>query len=49
MLPIHEQLSKLDINKTQMYFDATSLYPSAIWDTDSVYPKKDLVIHLNLM
>ena len=39
MLPIHKELSKLDSNKTQMDFDATSLYPSAIWDEKSVYPK----------
>ena len=38
-LPIHKKLSKLDSNKTQMDFDATSLYPSAIWDQNSVYPK----------
>ena len=39
MLPIHEELSKLDSNKTQMDFDATSLYQSAMWDENSVYPK----------
>ena len=39
MLPIHKELSKLDSNKTQMDFDATSLYPSAVWDENSVYPK----------
>ena len=39
MLPIHKTLSKLDSNKTQVDFDATSLYPSAMWDEDSVYPK----------
>ena len=39
MLPIHQELSKLDLNKTQMDFDATSLYPSAMWDKNSVYPK----------
>ena len=39
MLPIHEQLSKSDLNNTQMDFAATSLVPSAIWDKDSVYPK----------
>ena len=39
MLPIHQELSKLDSNKTQMAFDATSLYPSAMWDKNSVYPK----------
>ena len=39
MLPIHKELSKLDSNKTQMDFDATSLYPSAMWDEKSIYPK----------
>ena len=39
MLPIHKELSKLDSKKTQMDFDATSLYPSAMWDENSVYPK----------
>ena len=39
MLPIHKELSKLDSNKTQMNFDAKSLYPSAMWDKKSVYPK----------
>ena len=38
-LPIHKELSKLDSNKTQMDFDATSFYPSAMWDENSVYPK----------
>ena len=39
MLPFHKELSKLNINKTQMDFDATSLYPSAMWDKKSVYLK----------
>ena len=39
MLPIHEELSKLGSNKTQMDYDATSLYPSAMWDENAVYPK----------
>ena len=39
MLPIHKKLSKLDSKKTQMSYDATSLYPSAMWDCNSVYPK----------
>ena len=39
MLPIHEQLSKLDLKNTQLDFDATPLYASAIMDNDSVYPK----------
>ena len=30
ILPIRERLSKLDLNKTQMDYDATSLYPSAM-------------------
>ena len=32
MLATHEQLSKLDLNNTQMDFDATIVYPSAAWD-----------------
>ena len=39
ILSIHQKLSKLDLNKTQMDFDAVSLYPSAMWDEKSVYPK----------
>ena len=39
MLPIHEELSKLDLKKTQMDFHARSLYPSAMWDRNSVYSK----------
>ena len=41
MLPIHKELSKLDLKKTQMDFDATSLYPSAMWDENSIYPKTE--------
>ena len=39
MLPFHKKLSKLDSNKTQMCYDGNSLYPSAMWDCESVYPK----------
>ena len=39
MLAIDKQLSKLDLNATQMVFDATSLYPSAMCDKNSVYPR----------
>ena len=39
IVPIHKKLSKLVSNKTQTDFDATSLYPSAMWDENSVYPK----------
>ena len=38
-LPIHKKLQKLDLNDVMMDFDATSLYPSAMWDKSSVYPK----------
>ena len=39
MLPILKQLSKLDLSNTQMDSDATNLYPSAMWDEKSVFPK----------
>ena len=39
MLPIPKELSELDSSKTPMDYDATSLYPSAMWDQNSVYPK----------
>ena len=39
MFSILKELSKLNSNKTQMDFDATSIYPSAMWDENSVYPK----------
>ena len=39
MLPIHQKLSNLNSNKSQLDCDATSLYPSAMWDENSVYPK----------
>ena len=41
MLPIHKELSKLDSNKTQMNYDGNSLYPSAMWDEKSTYPKTE--------
>ena len=39
MLSVHKELSKLDSNKTQMGYDGNSLYPSAMWDEKSTYPK----------
>ena len=39
MVSIHKELSKLNSNKTQMDFDATSLYPSAMLHENSVYLK----------
>ena len=38
-LPIHEHLQKLNPNDAMMDFDASYLYPSAMWDKNSVYPK----------
>ena len=43
MLPIHKELSKLDSNNTQTDYDANSLYPSAMWGENSVYPKIETV------
>ena len=39
MLQNHKELSKLESNKIQMDYDATSLYPNAMWDEKPVYPK----------
>ena len=40
MLPIHKELSKIDLKKTQMDFDSTSLYyRRAMGDHISVCPK----------
>ena len=39
MSPIYKELSKLSSNKTQMDYDANSLYPSALWNENSVYPE----------
>ena len=41
MLRIHKELSKLNLKKTQVCYDGISLYPSAMWDCNSVYPKKE--------
>ena len=38
-LAIHKKLQKLNLNEVTMDFDATSLYPSAMWHENSVYPK----------
>ena len=35
----YEKLKKLDINDVLMNFDATSLYPSVMWDNESIYPR----------
>ena len=38
-LPIHEKLQKSNLNDVMMDFGAISLYPSAMWDKKSVFPK----------
>ena len=38
-LPIHDKLKKLDLNNVMMDFDATSLYPSAMYDEKTAYSK----------
>ena len=38
-LPIREHSQKLNLNDVMMDFDASSLYPSAMWDKNSVYPE----------
>ena len=40
-LPIHKKIQKLNHDDVMMDFDATSLYPSAMWDENSVYPKRE--------
>ena len=36
---MHGKLQKLNLDNVMMDFDATSLYHSAMWDENSVYPK----------
>ena len=38
-LPIHQLIKQLKINELLWDFDCVSLYPSALWDPKSVYPK----------
>ena len=40
-IKLHNRLSKLNLNNTQMNFDATKLCPSAMYDENSVYPKME--------
>ena len=53
ILPIQGQLSKLVLKRTQMDFDATSFYPPAMWNNDSVYPKVEsgytFTPHMNMI
>ena len=41
ILPIQKGLSKLNSKKTQMCYDGNSLYPSAMYDCESVSPKTE--------
>ena len=38
-LRMHQLLKQLQINDLLWDFDCTSLYPSAMWDKPSIYPK----------
>ena len=38
---MHEHLQTLNLRNVMMDFDASSLYPSAMWDKKSVYPKME--------
>ena len=37
-LPIQQKIGQFDLGDLLMDFDATSLYPSAMWDDNSIYP-----------
>ena len=38
-LPIHQLLQRLNLNDLIWDCDCVSLYPSAMWDSKSIYPK----------
>ena len=38
-LPIHQLIKQLKIIELLWDFDCVSLYPSAMWDKNSIYPK----------
>ena len=40
-LPIHQLISQLKIIELLWDFDCVSLYPSAMWVKNSIYPKKE--------
>ena len=48
-LPIGEKFQKLKLKNVMMDFDATSLYPSAMWVEKSVYPKIEILIAMNVI
>ena len=38
-LPIHQLIKQIKLEEILWDFDATSLYPSAMWDEKSIYPR----------
>ena len=40
-LPVHQLLKQLKTIELMWNFDCVSLYPSAIWDRNSIYPKTE--------
>ena len=46
---MHKKLKKLDLDKVMIGFDATSLYPRAMWDQNKVYSKIETFLHFNLI
>ena len=47
-LPISDKLKNLALDDVLMAFDATSLYPSAMWYEKSLYPKQKIGFALRL-
>ena len=37
--PVHKLTKQIKIDELLWDFDATSLYPSAMWDENSIYPR----------
>ena len=46
-LTVSNKLKEVVLNEVGMDFDATCLYPSAMSDERSVYPKTESVLHSN--
>ena len=40
-LPLHQLSKQIKLYKLQWDFDAVSLYPSAMWDENSIYPRTE--------
>ena len=47
--PIHKLLQELGSNDLLWSYDANSLYPSAMSNPESIYPRKKLVMHSHQM